>query len=167
MSPITSILVPTDFSDFSLVALDYILSSSAFTDVEIYLLNVLESDSVPTFHSVDRHSETALRDHEVTARNILNNIIASKNTKGRAIVPVVRRGDPAKEIVRFAEQQHVDLIVMATHGRTGLAHILIGSVAEKVVRHARTPVLTVKPQTVSESLLKDEDLEEQLHLKMQ
>lgn len=54
-------------------------------------------------------------------------------------------GTPAEEIVRLAEQEHVDLIVMATHGRSGLKHLLMGSVAENVVRKASCPVLTFKP----------------------
>lgn len=137
-----------------------------FSDTQIYLLNVTGSDAVLAFHAVDHRSETALRDREVTAKSILKDIIASKTTPGRAFIPVVKRGDAAREIVRFAEQEHIDLIVMATHGRTGLLHILVGSVTEKVVRYSRIPVLTVRPQHDSGSLLESEDIEEQLHLKL-
>ena len=55
----------------------------------------------------------------------------------------VRMGRPADEILAFAEEEKVDAIIIATHGRTGLAHIVFGSVAEKVVRHAKCPVMTV------------------------
>ena len=58
--------------------------------------------------------------------------------------PKVVAGDPADAIVRMAEELEVDLIVMGTHGRTGLQHVLLGSVAEKVVRLALCPVLTVR-----------------------
>jgi nucleotide-binding universal stress UspA family protein len=58
----------------------------------------------------------------------------------------VIRGTPFVEIVRYAREQNVDLIVMGTHGRTGLEHALIGSVTEKVVRKAPCPVLTVRPE---------------------
>ncbi len=54
-------------------------------------------------------------------------------------------GEPAAEIVAYAEEQGVDLLVMGTHGRTGLQHALLGSIAERVVRRARCPVLTVRP----------------------
>jgi universal stress protein A len=57
-------------------------------------------------------------------------------------------GDPAKEIVDLADQEKVDLIVVGSHGRTGLEHFLMGSVAEKIVRHAKCPVLTVKPRAI-------------------
>ena len=63
-------------------------------------------------------------------------------------------GDPAPELVQFAEQQKVDLIVMGTHGRTGFSRLLMGSVAEAVIRHANCPVLTLKqpvPEMVAAS----------------
>lgn len=166
MKAVKKILVPTDFSDFSLAGLEYAVPLSALYDAKIYLLNILESDAVLVFHSADHQSETALRDRERTAVGILEQTIATRFCDAHNIVPVVRRGEPAREIVRYAAVEGIDLIVMATHGRTGLAHVLLGSVAEKVVRHARTPVLTVKPKAVSETLLNEEDLEEQLHLKL-
>lgn len=78
---------------------------------------------------------------------------------------VVRSGNAADEIVRFAEDEAVDLVVMATHGRTGLQHMVMGSVAEKVVRFSGVPVLTVKPKPVRESILRKEDVETELHLR--
>ncbi len=60
------------------------------------------------------------------------------------IVKVVRQGPPFLEIVRYAQEANIDLIVLGTHGRGGLAHMLLGSVAEKVVREAPCPVLTVR-----------------------
>lgn len=60
------------------------------------------------------------------------------------VVPEVAEGTPFEEIVRFARDKDIDLIVMGTHGHTGLAHLFLGSVAEKVVRRAPCPVLTVR-----------------------
>jgi nucleotide-binding universal stress UspA family protein len=74
-------------------------------------------------------------------------------------------GSPADEIRRFAEAERVDLVVMATHGRTGLEHIVMGSVAERVVRLCTMPVLTVKPARLRESIIRNEDIERQLHLR--
>ena len=62
----------------------------------------------------------------------------------KTIVKVVRQGPPFLEIVRYAQEANIDLIVLGTHGRGGLAHMLLGSVAEKVVRKAPCPVLTVR-----------------------
>jgi nucleotide-binding universal stress UspA family protein len=62
------------------------------------------------------------------------------------------------------DQQKIGLVVMATHGRTGLRHILMGSVAETVVRHSAVPVLTIKPSLLRESVIRNEDIENELHL---
>jgi nucleotide-binding universal stress UspA family protein len=70
------------------------------------------------------------------------------------------------EIRKFAEEEGVDLVVIATHGRTGLKHIVMGSVAERTVRHSSIPVLTVKPHPLRETILKNEDVERDLHLRM-
>jgi nucleotide-binding universal stress UspA family protein len=93
----------------------------------------------------------------------LEEIVTRLFPGARSIVPVVRRGDPAREIVRFAREEGINLIVIATHGRTGLAHVLMGSVAEKVVRHATVPVLTAKPDSMRPPLMEQEDINEQLH----
>ena len=81
------------------------------------------------------------------------------------LTQVVRTGRAAEEITRFAREENIDLIVMATHGWTGVKHALLGSVAEKVVRYAAVPVMTVKPLPVREALLRDEDIENELHLR--
>ena len=65
---------------------------------------------------------------------------------GKTVVREVRYGYAYREIVRHAKEQNVDLIVVGTHGRTGLTHLFLGSVAEKVVRNAPCPVLTVRPE---------------------
>jgi nucleotide-binding universal stress UspA family protein len=60
------------------------------------------------------------------------------------VVTAVRWGSPVESIVAYAIDQHIDLIVIATHGRTGLSHVLLGSVAERIVREAPCPVLTLR-----------------------
>jgi nucleotide-binding universal stress UspA family protein len=62
----------------------------------------------------------------------------------------VRHGNPFTEICRFAEEHSIGLIVVATHGRTGIAHALLGSTAERIVQHAHVPVLVVKPEEVKQ-----------------
>lgn len=66
--------------------------------------------------------------------------------------------------MKFAEEENFDLIVIATHGRTGLAHGLMGSVAEKVVQHSSVPVLAVNPLKMEEPVLEEEDIETQLRV---
>jgi nucleotide-binding universal stress UspA family protein len=78
------------------------------------------------------------------ARAALERVVREANAPGVVIHAEVAEGLPFDEIVRLARDRNVDLIVMGTHGHTGLAHVLMGSVAEKVVRRAPCPVLTVR-----------------------
>ncbi len=61
------------------------------------------------------------------------------------LIYIVRRGDPDKEITKYAQDENIDLIIMATHGGAGLSHLLIGRVAENIVRNSPVPVLTIRP----------------------
>ena len=164
MKIIKSILVPTDFSDLSLAAMEYAKSFSIIFNTRIYMIHVV--DNVPTlaFHTVDINSETALKNAIDKASIDLNEFMNTKFPQEHNIVLVVRRGEVYSEIIKFGQEEKIDLIVMATHGRTGLAHVFLGSVAEKVVRHSAVPVLTVKPQAMQEFFLNTKDIEEQLRL---
>ena len=82
---------------------------------------------------------------EDTATRELPKIAAHEECAGLDVEEVVAHGDAASEIVRVARERNVDLIVISSHGRTGLGRILFGSTAESVVRHAHCPVLVVKP----------------------
>ncbi len=85
-----------------------------------------------------------LDDLEQDARTRLNEVLAPDERKAFAAQSIVTVGDPLFAIVEYARTEHVDLIVMGTHGRTGLSHLFLGSVAERVVRAAPCPVLTVR-----------------------
>jgi nucleotide-binding universal stress UspA family protein len=144
------ILVTTDLSQYSLEALEYAQSFGLLYASRIFLLHVDEHS-----HSGSEHQGIASL-AEFVARNV---------DPDMKLIQVVRTGHPASEIRRFSQEENVDLIVMATHGRTGVKHALMGSVAEKVVRLSTVPVLTVKPLPVRESILRDEDIESDLHLR--
>ncbi len=89
---------------------------------------------------------SVVQQHTDEVMRRLYDLKARVQAQGVGDVQVVAElGDAASEIVRFTEEQGVDLIVLGTHGRTGISHALMGSVAEKVVRRARCPVLTVRP----------------------
>ena len=165
MTIIKKILVPTDLSDHSLVAMDFATALAMPSDGQIYLVHVVEIDPVLALRTVDLNSETILRDAEEGSRKEMQRFFSVKLNQRSNLTYIVRRGDAYKEIMKFARDESIDVIVMATHGRTGIAHALLGSVAEKVVRHATVPVLTVKPHIIQEKLLKDQEVEEQLHLK--
>jgi nucleotide-binding universal stress UspA family protein len=153
MMYLRKILVTTDLSEYSLASLEY---ASSF--------GILYSSSLYLVHVVDHHEGHHVRT-DSEARKALTNFVEKHISPDVPLIPVVRFGDPADEIRTFAEEEGIDLIVMATHGRTGFRHILMGSVAERVVRHSAVPVLTVKPHPLRESILKNEDVEKELHLR--
>jgi len=82
---------------------------------------------------------------EESAERELPDVLRCEELRGVKVEEVIGHGDAAAEIVRVADEQDVDLIVISSHGRTGLGRIIFGSTAEAVVRHARCPVLVVKP----------------------
>jgi universal stress protein A len=148
------ILVTTDLSEFSLAAMEYAVSLGLLYSSKITLLHVVNGASSPS-------ERTAL---EEKGMQDLRGFMEMNIDSDYGTIPVVCVGDPAVEIARFAEQERMDLIVMATHGRTGLLHMIMGSVAEKVVRGSHVPVLTVKPRPVRDALLRREDVERELHI---
>lgn len=159
------ILITTDMSEFSLAAMEYAASVGLLYAAKLHLLHVLEhtpGGMKRLGREADGKAEQGLAEQE-TARE-LREFVAQKVGAYIPLVPVVRSGSPAEVITRYANEEEMDLIVMATHGRTGLRHILMGSVAEKVVRTSGVPVLTVKPQPLREAILKREDIETELHL---
>jgi nucleotide-binding universal stress UspA family protein len=153
------ILVPTDLSEFSLAAIDHAVSFGLLYSSKLYLLHVV--DAPASVFGPDPKQERELEDH---AGKQLEEFASKKLRTDMKFAFAVRRGSPADEITHFAEEEGIDLIVMATHGRTGLRHIVPGSVAEKVVRLSTVPVLTVKPHPVRENILKSEDIENELHI---
>jgi len=166
LTSIKKILIPIDFSPFSLFGVEYAASIAKLFDAQIFLLHVLpRSVFAAPYPNIDLNSETVLRDKATEVKTALDNFIRNHLNDVPTISAVVTQGEPYKEIVKFAHENQMDLIVITTHGRTGAAHLLMGSVAEKVVRYSTVPVLTLKPQAVLNHLLETEDVEEQLHLK--
>jgi nucleotide-binding universal stress UspA family protein len=146
------ILVPTDLSEFSLAAMEYAESFGELYSSRLYMLHVLESKE--THHRTEEEATEVLQE------------FAEENIEAHSQLHlVVRKGIPWVEIQRFAEEEGIDLIVIATHGRTGFRHVLMGSVAEKIVRMSSVPVMAVKPQPVRENILHSADIEQELHLR--
>jgi len=163
---VKKILITTDLSQYSLAALEAATEIGSQFGSKLYLLYVVES--VPGKHGSPAQEADAgatRRRVEDQGKRRLDEFIQKNVGPGVRLIPVVRIGSPVDEIRRFAEMEDVDVIVIATHGWTGLKHILVGSVAERVVRLSSIPVLTVKPYPLRESILKDEDIENDLHLR--
>jgi nucleotide-binding universal stress UspA family protein len=164
MKTIKKILVPTDLSELSIAAVDYAASLALTYDAKIYMLYVVEGESRHETTPVEPQSAPASGPYEEEGKKELHRFVYWKLREVGGVIEVVRVGKAETEIRRFAEEEGIDLIVMATHGRTGLAHVLMGSVAEKVVRLSSVPVMTVKPESCLGALITEKDVEEDLHL---
>ncbi|MEW6681484.1 MAG: universal stress protein [Nitrospirota bacterium] len=139
---ITTILVPTDFSEHSRPALSYAEMLAKTFDAKIVLVHVIDTVSFAVAESV-QWTELYPRLAE-KIQPMLDGLIRESERKGVSAVGRVTEGVPYDQIVKAAEAANADLIVIGTHGRTGMRHVLLGSVAERVVRLAPCPVLTVR-----------------------
>jgi len=134
------ILVPVDFSECSRKALHYATALAKQCQAEILLLHVLEMPPIPV-----QAFETAFL--EAPAEESVEKELSEWQAQVGSTAPVktlVCSGSASPEIVRTADENNMDLIVIGSHGRTGLARLLLGSTAERVVRHAPCPVLVVR-----------------------
>ncbi|MGD8413920.1 MAG: universal stress protein [Candidatus Latescibacterota bacterium] len=139
------IVVPTDFSDHSLRALPYALGLAEKYGAELKLLYVIEPALQVSDMAWVGVDDRALKDeHGSEARKHMERIVQDQIPREVNAEPLVRHGDAVEEITGLADELEADLIVMATHGRGGLSHILMGSTAEQVIRKAPCPVLTLK-----------------------
>jgi nucleotide-binding universal stress UspA family protein len=135
---IQNVLIALDFSEVSDAALAYARELARRFSARLHALHVMENDFL-------RPTAIDPRELDAAAWRQLNDRLTDEDRRALHALPVIRRSDsPANEIVEYANRQHVDLIVMGTHGRRGIAHLLVGSVAEQVVRSAPCPVVTVR-----------------------
>jgi nucleotide-binding universal stress UspA family protein len=146
MREVRRILVPTDFGEPSAKALAYGKELARLFRSSLHVLHVIEGpylDSFPIEGYVPSMPEFN-RSLEQRAQRSIAELLDDFERRELKTVEAAQFGQAAKQICRYAEEQDVDLIVMGTHGRGGVAHLLLGSVAERVVRTARCPVLTVR-----------------------
>lgn len=140
-----TILVPTDFSASSDQAFSWALELAALWAARVVLLHVL-----PPWDDPVRLKEAgvSIADFEASLRTDAEakaqELLTKTDQRGVTIRPCILVGLPNTTICRVAAQENADLIVMGSHGRTGLAHVLLGSVAENTVRYAPCPVLVVR-----------------------
>ena len=151
---IGSILLPTDFSECGNYALSYAASLARTFGASIICVNVIEP-IVPTVGYSGMTEPLPIADIteqlEDSAERELPKLAECDECSGIDVEELVVHGEAASEIVRVAKERDVDLIVISSHGRTGLGRILFGSTAESVVRHASCPVLVVKPPQEEET----------------
>jgi nucleotide-binding universal stress UspA family protein len=148
MITLKRVLVPTDLSDFSKHALRYGCEFALRFGAELHLLNVAQDvvAMVPEPGMAFPAPGEYVQELKEASARALQELPDPAWLRGVPVVREVRVGTPFVEIVRYARETDIDLIVIGTHGRSGLAHVLLGSTAEKVVRKAHCPVLTVRPE---------------------
>lgn len=134
MIKLARILLPTDFSKFSGEATKYACALAEQFGAELHVLHVLEAQ------------ETAYPELMEPVEKALAQVLNPKWAEGRKVVKATAQGPAFLEIIKYAREHDIDLIVLGTHGRSGLVHVLVGSVAERVVRKSPCPVLTVRPE---------------------
>ena len=145
------ILMATDFSDYSNEALEYAVHLAGGFGADLYLLHVFE----PPFFSPSGVSPGIrpeirqwIREVKEEEHNKLSKLADQVRHRGPNVHAILKEGTPFLEILKTAGEVPADLIVLGTHGRTGMGHVLMGSVAERVVRKAVCPVFTVKPKAL-------------------
>jgi nucleotide-binding universal stress UspA family protein len=143
MIALTKILVPTDFSEQSAKAVRYGAELAKKFGAELHLLHAVEATPIMYGEGAGYFPPETLTEMEAAAAEQLNKLELESADDLRVIRKVLQ-GHPFVEIVRYAKDNTIELIVIGTHGRGAIAHMLLGSVAEKVVRKAPCPVLVVR-----------------------
>lgn len=158
MIRLSRVLVGTDFSDHAAEALQHAGEIAQHFGAELFVAHVLEQDLVSMLPVLGKYMDTGSLDlgryqqeFRRGALRALEALVAPWKAKGLRVEPVLLEGEGRsdEELVRAARERRAELLVLATHGHTGIASALLGSTAARVVRHAPCPVLTVKRGSTS------------------
>ena len=145
MISLKNLLVPTDFSEHSLVAAEYGVELAGRFGAKLHLLHVIE-EPVATIPLLEIYGAPSKEEYEAAAQAMLDNWPLPDGAEEIEVERRLHHGTPFVHILHDARDHDIDLIVMGSHGRGLVAHLLLGSVAEKVVRKASCPVLTIRPE---------------------
>ena len=142
---IKKVLVPIDFSDYSKSSLKYAVNFAKNFKASLILVYVVEPVIYPPDFSMGQIAIPAAGiEMDKRAKEELNKLAEKEIPSGLSVKKIIKTGKPFVEIIETAADEDADLIIIATHGHTGVEHILFGSTAEKVVRKAPCPVLTLR-----------------------
>ncbi len=144
------ILYATDFSDASLAALPLVSTIAHKYGSRVFVVNV---STAVSYAMVSPEAAVALQHRdELAARSKVLDLLKTGDLAGLSTTAIVRSGFPTEELERFVREHKIDLAILGTHGRTGIKHLLMGSVAEELFRHLPCPVLTVGPNISKASM---------------
>lgn len=136
-----TILVPTDGSDGATAAAEHAIDLAATHDATVHALYAAD---MPYSYDFDAERLLEILEHE--GESVVEDVAKRCRNEDVESITAVRRGDPSRVILDYADENDVDLVVMGTHGRRGIVRFLLGSVAERVLRLSETPILAVRPQ---------------------
>ena len=145
MVGIKKILVPTDFSEYSKSALPYAVDLAKKYNARMVILHIFDEELLsPIFFEAGGSAKEYYDRLQNRFEAAIDDFLSGVDTENVEVEAQLGNGTPFVEIIRFARENGVDLIIMGTHGRSGIAHALLGSVTEKVVRKSPCPVMVVR-----------------------
>ncbi|MGR3175905.1 MAG: universal stress protein [Candidatus Scalindua sp.] len=143
--PNKCILTATDFSEYSKVALDICLGVSRCMKTKLYVLHTIEKFPHDYIHLLSSTAHADMKQKlEEKAMEKIKAMIPAELLESGDVIPIVKFGKPFLEIIQVAKEKKVDLLAIGTHGRAGMDRIILGSVAERIVRKARCPVMIIR-----------------------
>ena len=142
---IKKVLVPIDFSDYSKSALNYAADFALKFNAEMILIYVVEPVIYPPDFSMGQIAIPSINtEWDMKAKEELDKLADTEISNSITVKTIIKTGKPFIEVIETASEEDVDIIIIASHGHSGMEHILFGSTAEKVVRKAPCPVLTLR-----------------------
>lgn len=144
MANFKRILLASDFSETSACAVEHAVLMAKTFGAVLHVLHVVENEIPAIMDGLAYLPQNYFEEIEKQAAEQLEKVISREDRDIVSVTLAMRKGASFLEIIRYALEQNIDLIVLGTHGRGALAHVLLGSVAEKVVRKAPCAVLTVR-----------------------
>ena len=144
------ILIATDGSKTAKKAADFGVQIAGLSNAKVYVVYVIDTTPYYSIPLDQVWSKEVYEQLENMGYEITSDVEKTAKAAGLEAESLVLKGDPAQSIVNFAEEQNVDMIVVGSHGIGGFERLVIGSVSEKVVRHAKVPVLVVREQKEQE-----------------
>lgn len=135
------VLLPTDGSAPAARATPHAISHAAQYDADLHVIFVIEQTESAAIVGQEEAAREAI---EAEGESAIETIREEAADAGVHVEGVIREGDPHQEILGYAEEESVDLVVMSTHGRSGVGRVIVGSVTERVLRNGDVPVLAVR-----------------------
>ena len=146
MLPLKKVLCPIDFSEHSLKALTNAIELAAKFNAELHLLNVIAPFPVlpATPHPIGFDVQSYENELSENSLLSLEKIVSEQIPENIKTKTIILKGDASSQIIKYSDENNIDLITLSTHGTGALKHFIFGSVAEKVLRHSNCPVLTIR-----------------------